>query len=382
MPARRIFTEEHVAFRNAFRDFLEAEAVPHVAKWEAAGRVPAEFWRSAGAHGFIGFEASEDLGGLGISDFRFNAIIAEEIADSGTAGDSFAMANDIVGPYLFDYATPEQQRRWVPEFASGETVAAIAMTEPGTGSDLARITTTGRIDGDSIVINGSKTFITNGLTADLVLVLVRSGTSSRAEMTLVAVEAGTPGFTRGPALHKIGRKAQDTSELFFDDVRVPLANVVGEVGRAFDNVKRNLPRERLSIAIYGVASARRALRLAMEHASQRTTFGTPLREHQVVLHQLAEMHTAIEVAQSHIDACIMALNDGELSPEDASGAKYWATDLEFQTIDRALQLFGGYGYMEEYPIARMWRDARVQRIYGGANDIMRDIVGRALIRGS
>ncbi len=379
MLARGIFTPDHDAFRDAFRDFLDAEGAPHAEEWEAEGRVSATFWRRAGELGFIGFEAEESLGGAGVADFRYNAIIAEEMADSGTAGDSFSMANDIVGPYLFDYADEEQKQRWVPGFVSGETVAAIAMSEPKAGSDLARISSTGRVEGDEIVINGTKTFITNGITADLVLVLVRTGTSSRAEMSLVVVESGAPGFERGKPFHKIGRKAQDTSELFFDEVRVPLANVVGEVGRAFDIVKRNLPRERLSIGIYAVANAARALRLAKQYATERHTFGKPLVEHQVVLHQLAEMATAIQVARSHIDACIMALNEGLLTPEDAAGAKYWATDLEFATIDRTLQLFGGYGYMEEYPIARMWRDSRVQRIYGGANDILKEIVGRGLL---
>ena len=378
MVQRRIFDDEHRSFRQSFRAFLDAEAVPKVDEWEAQGFVSPEFWKRAGAQGFVGFDAADELGGAGNRDFRFNAIIAEEVADSGSAGDGFAMANDIVGPYLIEYATAEQQQRWVPSFVSGDTVAAIAMSEPGAGSDLARISTTGRIDGDQIVLNGSKTFITNGLTADLVLVLARTGSSTRSDLSLVAVEYGTPGFDRGRALEKIGRHGQDTAELFFTDCRVPLSNVIGEVDAAFDLVKRNLPRERLSIAIYGVASARRALRLGLEHASTRSTFGKPLIQHQTVLHKLADLHTAIEVTQSHIDNCIVALNLGDLSPEDAAGAKYWATDLESRTIDEVLQLFGGYGYMEEYPIARMWRDSRVQRIYGGANEIMREIVGRGL----
>lgn len=373
-----MFSDEHRAFRESFRDFLEAEAVPHIGDWETAGHVDKAFWRKAGAQGYLGFEASEELGGMGLNDFRFNAIIAEEVADSGTAGDGFAVHNDIVGPYLIEYASAEQQARWVPGFTAGTIVTAIALSEPDGGSDLARIKTTGRIENDEIVLNGSKTFITNGITADLVIVLVRTGTASRADMSLVVVEAGTPGFTRGTPFHKIGRKGQDTSELFFDDCRVPVANIIGEVDAAFDIVKRNLPRERLSIAITGVASARRALRLGMEYAVQRSTFGQPMYKHQTILHKLASIHTAIQVAQSHIDACILAVNAGELSPEDAAGAKAWATDLESSVIDDVLQLFGGYGYMEEYPIARMWRDSRVQRIYGGANEIMTEIVGRGM----
>jgi len=379
MVDRRIFDDEHRAFRESFRAFLDAEAVPRVEEWEAQGFVSREFWQKAGAQGFVGFDAPDELGGAANRDFRFNAVIAEEVADSGAAGDGFAMANDIIGPYLIEYASPEQQRRWVPGFVSGDTVAAIAMTEPGGGSDLARITTTGRIEGSEVVLNGSKTFITNGITAELVLVLARTGTARRADLSLVAVEYGTPGFIRGRALEKIGRHGQDTAELFFDDCRVPLENVIGEVDAALDLVKRNLPRERMSIAITGVASARRALRLGLEYATTRSTFGKPLVQHQTVLHKLADLHTAIEVAQSHVDNCVIALNAGTLSPEDAAGAKYWATDLESRVIDEVLQLFGGYGYMEEYPIARMWRDSRVQRIYGGANEIMREIVGRGLI---
>jgi acyl-CoA dehydrogenase len=375
---RRLFEQEHEDFRSAFRAFVDSEAVPKSADWEEAGFVEKEFWRKAGDAGFLGFEASPEFGGLGVSDFRFNAVIGEEVAASGMVGDGFALHNDIVAPYVIDYASDEQRQRWVPGFVSGETVTAIAMSEPGAGSDLARISTRATIEDDTIVLNGSKTFITNGFTADLALVLARTGEDDGKGMSLIAVEAGTPGFTKGKPLKKIGRRAQDTGEFFFDDCRVPMVNLIGEPGAAFDLVKRNLPRERLTIAVTAVASARRALDLALAHADERHTFGKPLRAHQTVLHKLATWHTSIQVLQSHVDACIVALNDGELTPEDAAGVKYYATDLEGSVIDDVLQLFGGYGYMEEYPIARMWRDARIQRIYGGANEILKEIVGRGL----
>lgn len=376
---RTLFSEEHELFRDGFRAFLERSAVPNVELWEDLGHVPGDFWQAAGAEGYVGFEAPEDFGGAGISDFRFNAVIAEEVADSGMAGDGFALQNDILAPYLIEYTTDEQRTRWLSGFTAGTLIPAIAMSEPVAGSDLARIALRATRADDHYVLNGSKTFITNGMTADLVLVLARTGENDGRGMSLIAVEAGTPGFTKGRALKKIGRKAQDTGELFFEDCRVPVANLVGEPGRAFDLVKRNLPRERLSIAVFAVASAARALRLALDHSRMRETFGRPLHTHQTVLHALAEMHTEIQAARSHVDNCVIELGEGTLSAEDAAGAKYLATELEWTTIDRALQLFGGYGYMEEYPIARMWRDARVQRIYGGANEIMKEIVGRSLV---
>jgi alkylation response protein AidB-like acyl-CoA dehydrogenase len=373
---RALFTEEHEEFRSVFRAFLEAEAVPHAEEWLAAGTLTRDFWRAAGKAGFLGFEAPAQYGGLGVHDFRYNAIIAEEVAASGIPNDGFSLHNDIVAPYLVEFASPEQQARWLPRFTSGETITAIAMTEPQAGSDLGAIRTSARFDGDQIVLDGSKTFITNGSIADLVIVLAKDGDG----MSLVAVEEGAPGLTRGTPLHKIGRKGQDTAEVFLDGVRVPASNLLGERGRAFDLVKRNLPRERLSIAVYAVENAAHALRLALVHTTIRTSFGQPIARHQAVLHQLADLHTAIQVARSHVDACVAEHYEGRLTPEDAAGAKYWATDLEGKVLDDCLQLFGGYGFMEEYPIGRMWRDARIQRIYGGANEIMKDIVGRGLLR--
>lgn len=375
---RTVYTQEHEAFRSAFRAFLDREAVPFADQWEKAGVVDRAFVKKAGVQGFLAFEVPEEYGGLGIRDFRYNAVMAEEIVYSGTAGDTFTLHNDIVAPYLLRLTTPQQQSRWLAGFANGDTVTAIAMTEPGAGSDLGAIRTTARRDGDELVLDGVKTFITNGSSCDLVIVLARTGERGGRGMSLVVVEYGADGFTRGGPLRKIGRKAQDTAELFFDEVRVPVANIIGEPGRGLASCLANLPRERLSIAVLAVAAAERALALGLQYAKERQAFGGRLIELQSVRMSLAEMRTEVTVARSYIDRCVEALNEEDLSAEEAAGAKYWTTDLQCSVIDRCLQLFGGYGYMEEYPIARMWRDARVQRIYGGANEVMKEIVGRQL----
>ncbi|MFE5703269.1 acyl-CoA dehydrogenase family protein [Rhodococcus koreensis] len=376
---RTIYTAEHESFREAFRAFLDREAVPNVEKWEQAGTPDRDFIVKAAENGYLGFEFDPRYGGLGIDDFRYNAVMTEEVVASGMAGDTFSMQNDIIVPYFRDFATDEQRDRWLPDFTSGRAVTALGMTEPGAGSDLAGITTSGRLDGDHLVINGQKTFITSGATCDLAIVLVRTGERNGRGTTFVVVEHGTPGFERGRAMHKIGRKAQDTAELFFTDCRVPLVNIVGEPGRGLSTAIRNLPRERLSIALSGVASARHAIDLALQHTRDREAFGARLADLQAVRIALAEMHTDTLVLQSYVDRCVEALNQGDLSADEAAGAKYQATELQWTVLDRVLQLFGGYGYMEEYPIARMWRDARIQRIYGGANEVMKDLVGRTLV---
>ncbi|MFC8663043.1 acyl-CoA dehydrogenase family protein [Streptomyces sp. NPDC057199] len=378
---RTLYTEEHEAFRSAFRTFLEREAVPFADVWEQAGAVDRAFVKKAGRQGFLGFEVPEAFGGIGVRDFRYNAVMAEEIVQSGTAGDTFTLHNDIVAPYLLDLTTTEQKKRWLPGFAGGDLVTAIAMTEPGAGSDLAAIRTTARRDGDELVLDGTKTFITNGSSCDLVIVLARTGERDGRGTSLIVVEYGTDGFTRGRPMRKIGRKAQDTAELSFDGVRVPVGNVIGEPGRGLASCKANLPRERLSIAVLAVAAAERALDLALRYTREREAFGAPLAHLQSVRMTLAELHTEVTVAHTYVDRCVAELNQDELSAEEAAGAKYWTTDLQCSVIDRCLQLFGGYGYMEEYPIARMWRDARVQRIYGGANEVMKDLVGRSLVAG-
>jgi alkylation response protein AidB-like acyl-CoA dehydrogenase len=305
--------------------------------------------------------------------------MSEEVVASGMAGDTFSMQNDIVVPYLRDLTNDEQKTRWLPRFTSGQAVTALAMTEPGAGSDLAAICTTAVRDGEDLVLNGSKTFITSGATCDLAIVLARTGERDGRGTSLVVVEAHTPGFDRGTPMHKIGRKAQDTAELFFQDCRVPRANVIGEPGRGFGHAIANLARERLSIAVLALASAHRALRLALEHTTTRVAFGAPLAQLQSVRMTLADMHIDVGILQQYLDRCVEAVNAGTLSAVEAAGAKLRATEVQWQVLDSALQLFGGYGYMEEYPIARMWRDARVQRIYGGANEVMKDIVGRSLV---
>ncbi len=376
---RTIYSEEHEAFRKAFRAFIDHAAVPNVRAWEGNGTVGRDFIRAAGENGFLGFEFDPEYGGLGIEDFRYNAVMTEEVVASGMAGDLFSMQNDIIVPYLRDLTTTEQQQRWLPAFTRGECVTALGLTEPGAGSDLAAIKTSARREGDHLIINGQKTFITSGATCDLAIVLVRTGERDGRGTTFVAVENGTPGFERGRPMHKIGRKAQDTAELFFDGCRVPLSNVVGEPGRGVGSAIVNLPRERLSIAVAAVASARHALELGLEHVRQRNAFGGPLAHLQSVRMQIAEMYTDTAVLQEYVDRCVLALKDGELTAAEAAGAKYKATELQWEVLDRVLQMFGGYGYMEEYPIARMWRDARIQRIYGGSNEVMKDLVGRAVV---
>jgi acyl-CoA dehydrogenase len=377
---RSLYDDEHEDFRAGFRSFLLRKAVPHTAEWEAAGLVDRSFWRAAGAAGYLGFEAPEALGGLGVRDFRYNAVMTEEVVTLGIASDGFSLHNDIVAPYLVDVASSEQQVRWLPGFSSGATITALAMSEPGAGSDVASIRTTARYDGSDIVLDGAKTFITNGSRADLVIVLARSGENGGKGMSLVVVEAPCPGFAHGQPLKKIGRHGQDTAELVLDRVRVPRANLLGPPGEALGVVMSKLARERLSIAVVAVASAKAALALAVQHCRQREAFGGPLIQLQVLRHQLAEVHTEVQVAQTYVDACVRGLNEGSLTAADAAGAKYWSTELQWRVVDRCLQLFGGYGYMEEYPIARMWRDARVQRIYGGTTEVMKEIVGREVVR--
>jgi alkylation response protein AidB-like acyl-CoA dehydrogenase len=376
---RSLYTPEHEAFRSAFRALLDREAVPNVEKWEQAGTVDRDFITAAAESGFLGFEFDPEFGGIGISDFRYNAVMTEEVVRSGMAGDTFSMQNDIIVPYLRDLTTDEQKQRWLPKFTRGECVTALGMTEPGAGSDLASIRTSAVRDGDDLIINGTKTFITSGATCDLAIVLVRTGERDGRGTSFVAVENGTPGFERGRPMHKIGRKAQDTAELVFTDCRVPVANIVGEPGRGFGSAIANLPRERLSIAVSGVASAAHALDLALDHVRSRVAFGAPMADLQSVRMAIAEMHTDIQVLQHYVDGCVEALSRGDLTADDAAGAKYKATELQWDVVDRCLQLFGGYGYMEEYPIARIWRDARIQRIYGGANEVMKDLVGRAVV---
>ena len=379
---RTLYGPDHESFRAAFRAFLDHEAVPKIESWERAGTPDRDFFVKAGEAGYLGFELPTEFGGLGVQDFRYNAVMAEEVVFAEIAGDMFAMQNDIIVSYLVNLTTSEQKARWLPLFTGGRGVTALAMTEPGAGSDLGSITTSARRVDDMLVLNGSKTFITSGATCDLAIVLARTGEKDGRGTSLIVVESGTAGFERGRAMSKIGRKGQDTAELFFSDCRVPVTNVIGEPGRGFSHAIANLPRERLSIAVTAIASARHAFKLAVDHATQRVAFGAPLANLQSIRMTLAELHTDIAVMQHYVDSCILAVNTSELTAEEAAGAKYKATDLQWDVVDRVLQLFGGYGYMEEYPIARIWRDARVQRIYGGANEVMKDLIGRSIVNGA
>jgi len=378
-PQRRIFTAEHDSFRAAVRDFFRAEGSPRVEQWSVDGIIDRDFWKKAAAQGLVGFAAPEGLGGLGIDDFRFSCIVDEEVVYAGLGTDAFTLTNDIVGPYLWDLMSPAQQERWVPGVTDGSVVPAIAMSEPAAGSDLRGMKTTATLDGDDYVLNGSKTFITSGIQADLVVVAAKViRTDSDPRIGLFVVEADRPGFSKGRKLEKIGRRAQDTAELFFDQVRVPADHVVGDVDNGFALMMRNLPQERLSIAVTAVANAEYVLEMTVGYAQERTAFGKAIGNFQANRFAIAEMATEIRAGRAYVDDCIMRHVEGELSAAEAAGAKYWATELEWRVVDRCLQLHGGYGYMDEYEIATRWRDARVQRIYGGTNEIMKEIVGRDL----
>jgi alkylation response protein AidB-like acyl-CoA dehydrogenase len=376
---RTIFDDVHDDFRASTRGFLEREAVPHTEEWEAAKTVDREFWRKAAAQGLLGFSAPEELGGAGLADFRFNAVLSEEVAYTGAVGDYLGLLNDIIAPYLLDLTTSEQRERWLPGVTSGETICAIAMSEPGAGSDLRGMSSTATRRNGHYELSGSKTFVSAGISADLVIVAAYvKGEENVDGMGLFVVENDMPGFTRGRNLEKVGHRGQDTGELFFDGVEVPLENVLGEPGRGLHYLMRNLPQERLSMAVTGVAAAERALEITLDYARTRKAFGKPIGSFQANRFTLAELATEVGIARVYVDRCIEAHSAGELTDTEAAAAKFWTTELQFRVIDRCVQLHGGYGYMEEYEIARMWRDARVTRIYGGTTEIMKEIVGRSL----
>ncbi|MFA9443833.1 acyl-CoA dehydrogenase family protein [Egicoccus sp. AB-alg6-2] len=377
---RRIFTEDHAAFRATVARFVDEEIAPHHAAWEDQGLVPRELWKRAGELGLLCTDVPEAYGGGGVADFRYNAIVTEELCRIGASGVGFPLHNDVVVPYLLAHANDEQKRRWLPGMAAGTTITAIAMTEPATGSDLAAVTTTAIPQDDgSYLLNGAKTFITNGINADLVIVVAKTDPSARhAGTSLVVVEEGMHGFTRGRKLDKIGMHAQDTAELFFDDVRVPADNLLGEPGQGFLYLMQALPQERLSIAVAAVAGAEAAVAQTVEYSQQREAFGRPIGSFQNSRFVLAELHTEVTIGRQFVDRCIELHNAGELSVDEAAMAKYWTTELLGRVVDQCVQLHGGYGYMREYPIARAFVDARVQRIYGGTNEIMKEIIGRAM----
>jgi alkylation response protein AidB-like acyl-CoA dehydrogenase len=374
-----VFDPEHEQFREVVREFLAREVAPHAQAWEAAGIVDREVYRAAGKHGVIGFNVPGEFGGGGVSDFRFNAVVAEELAVAGPGTPAFTLHNDIVAPYLVSLATPEQQQRWLPGFASGDLIGAIAMSEPGAGSDLAGVRTHAERDGSDWVLSGSKTFISSGINADLVIVVTRTDpTAGHRGFSLLVVERDMPGFTRGRNLEKIGQKSQDTAELFFDQVRVPAANVLGQPGRGFYHLMHNLPAERLSIAVSAVAGARAIFTETVAYAKNRTAFGQPIGAFQHNRFVLAELDTELDIAQVYVDRCLEAVVAGELTAVEAAKAKWWTTELQKRVVDACVQLHGGYGYMLEYPVARAYLDARVQTIYGGTTEIMKEIIGRDL----
>jgi alkylation response protein AidB-like acyl-CoA dehydrogenase len=375
---RTIFDDDHDAFRASVRGFLLKEAAPRAAEWEHAGIIDRGFWRKAAAQGFVGFSAPEELGGAGIDDFRFNVVLDEEVVKTGSLTDGFSMTNDILMPYLTELTTEEQRERWLPGVCDGSIVPALAMTEPGTGSDLRGIQSTATWRGDHYALNASKTFVTSGIQTDLVIVAAQVRREGVEGLGLFAVEAGAEGFERGRKLEKLGRKAQDTAELFFDGVRVEETNVLGEVGKGMRHLMHNLAQERLSMAVTAIANAERALEITVQYAGERHAFGKPIGSFQANRFTLAEMATEVAIGRTYVDRCVSAHVVRELTDAEAAGAKYWATELEFKVLDRCLQLHGGYGYMEEYEIARRWRDSRVQRIYGGTTEIMKEIVGRSL----
>lgn len=378
---RALFDETHELFRKTAAGFLERDAVPHHAEWTRAGIVDRALFAKAGALGLLAMAAPEEYGGGGTEDFRYNLVLIEEIHRLGlaAAGLGLTLHNDIVLPYFLTYATEEQKARWLPGICSGELITAIAMTEPGIGSDLASMATSARLDGDAYVVNGSKTFITNGINADLVVLAVKTDPTQRHRgISLLVVERGMPGFERGRNLEKVGLHAQDTAELFFSDVRVPVANRLGEEGAGFGYLVSNLPQERLSIASAGVAGARAALEWTLEYVKQRSAFGQSIGSFQHSRFTLAELATEVEIGQTFVDRCVTELNAGTLTVETAAMAKWWCTELQKRVVDRCLQLHGGYGYMLEYPIGQAYLDSRVTTIYGGTTEIMKEIIGRGL----
>ncbi len=376
---RDIFESDHESFRDTVRAFCEKEVAPHHEQWEKDGIVSRDLWLKAGELGLLGFMMPEEHGGGGIHDFRFNAIISEELARIGASGVGFVLHTDLVSSYLLALANDEQRARWFPPFCTGEIISAIAMTEPGTGSDLQSIATTAVRDGDHYVLNGAKTFISNGILADLVIVAAKTDPSAGAMgVSLIVVERGMAGFERGRNLDKMGLKAQDTAELFFDDVRVPVENLLGQEGHGFIYLMQNLPQERLAISVGAMAATRSILDMTMDYVKERKAFGKPIGSFQNSRFVLASLETEYRIGQSFVDASIAAHNRGELTAEEAAMGKWWTTELQNKAAAQCLQLHGGYGFMTEYPISKAYTDSRIQTIYGGTTEIMKEIVGRSM----
>jgi alkylation response protein AidB-like acyl-CoA dehydrogenase len=376
---RDIFTPEHDAFRDMVRTFIAREITPYHEQWERDGMVSRELWLAAGKAGLLGIDVDEKYGGGGNTDYRYYLILGEELAMAGATGPAFAVHNDINGQYLNRLCTPEQRERWLPGYCSGELITAIAMTEPGAGSDLQGIRSTAVRDGDHYLVNGSKTFISNGQLADLVIVVARTDPGAGHHgISLLVVERGMPGFERGRNLDKIGMHAQDTSELSFTDVRVPVANLLGEEGGGFIALMQNLPRERIALGTAALAGAEKIFAGTLTYSQQRQAFGQPIGSFQHNRFVLAEMATELAVARAFTDRAVMELVAGRLTNEEAAMVKWWDSELCNRVVDRCLQLHGGYGYMREFAVARAYTDSRVQTIFGGTTEIMKEIIGRGL----
>ncbi|MEN8673734.1 acyl-CoA dehydrogenase family protein [Nocardioides sp.] len=374
-----IYEQEHEDFRATVRAFMEKEVVPFHDEWEKDGHVSREVWTKAGEMGLLCFDVDEEYGGAGIKDFRYNAIVAEEISKVGASGLGFPVHTDIIVPYISSLGTEEQKQRWLPGLVSGELISAVAMTEPGAGSDLQGIRTSAVDKGDHYVLNGSKTFISNGIMSDLVIVVCRTDPDAGHQgISLLVVERGMAGFERGRNLDKMGLKAQDTAELFFDNVEVPKANLLGEEGSGFINLMVNLPQERISIAAIAVAAMEHIMTLCLDYAKEREAFGKPIGKFQHNRFMLAEMATEVYIARLFVNDCILKLNAGEVDTSLASMAKWWTTELQKKFADNGVQLHGGYGYMSEYPISKAYTDSRIQTIYGGTTEIQKEIIGRML----
>lgn len=374
-----LLEEEHIMFQEAVRTFMEKEVQPHYEAWEKAGQVSREVWKKAGELGILSVYIPEEYGGMGIDDYRYNAIVSEELARVNGTGPGFAIQNDIVVPYLLAYATEEQKKKYLPKIASGEWIGALGMSEPAAGSDLQGMRTVAVKKDDHYVLNGSKTFISNGIMCDFMVTAVRTNPEAGSKgFAIFIIDRGMEGFSNGKNLDKIGMKGQDTAELFFDNVKVPFENVLGEDGQGFYYLMHNLPQERLSIAVTAIASAEAELEATIQYCRERQAFGKQIGKFQWNRFKLAEMQTEVMIGRTFVDKCIEELNAKTLTAEKAAMAKYWISDLQCSVIDQCLQLHGGYGYMNEYRVARAYRDARVQKIYGGTNEIMKEIIGRSM----
>ena len=378
---RQLFTDDHEAYRSTVREFVAREVTPHYERWEAERLIDRSVWEAAGKSGLIGLAIPEEYGGAGERDYRYRVVVAEEMARvaASALGLSFGLQDDILLPYFLNLSTEEQKQRWLPGMADGSLIAAIAMTEPGAGSDLQGIRTSAVRDGADWILKGQKTFITSGINADLVIVAARTDPAAGSRgFSLLVVERGMPGFERGRKLMKVGLHAQDTAELSFTDVRVPGRNLLGREGSGLIHLMEHLPQERLSIAVAAITSARAALQWTLDYTFSRTAFGRAVGDFQHTRFALAEMDTEVDVTEAYIDKAVLALNAGELTAVEAAKAKWWASEMQKRVIDQCVQLHGGYGYMLEYPIGRAYIDARVQTIYGGTTEIMKEIIGRDL----